>query len=324
MARIALDAMGGDNAPEEIVAGAVMAANDGIDVVLVGDEVICKDLLGEHGATIPVVHASEVIGMGEDAGKGVREKPDASVVRCARLVRQGEAAGFVSAGSTGAAMAAASVVIGRAKGVQRAALATIFPTPGNATVVLDTGANTEVKPDHLAQFGVMGSVVAEIYVGLDTPRVGLLNIGEEEAKGRDLEKTAFNMLKAAPINFVGNIEGRDLASGKADVIVTDGFTGNVLLKTAEGAALWVIGLAMEALGTLEQTHLQAVLPALRRVRHLTDSESTGGAHLVGLKGVAVIAHGSSSSTAIVNALALARNGIDQDLVGRVAARLAAR
>ena len=145
--------------------------------------------------------------MGEDAGKGVREKPDASVVRCARLVRQGEAAGFVSAGSTGAAMAAASVVIGRAKGVQRAALATIFPTPGNATVVLDTGANTEVKPDHLAQFGVMGSVVAEVYVGLDTPRVGLLNIGEEEAKGRDLEKAAFNDVRNRSHQFRGQHRG---------------------------------------------------------------------------------------------------------------------
>jgi glycerol-3-phosphate acyltransferase PlsX len=221
-------------------------------------------------------------------------------------------------------MAAASVMIGRAKGVHRAALATIFPTPGNSTVVLDTGANTEVKPDHLAQFGVMGSVVAEVYVGLDKPRVGLLNIGEEEAKGRSLEKAAFAMLENAPINFVGNVEGRELATGKADVIVTDGFTGNVLLKTAEGAAFWVVGLAMQALSEVEPAHVEAVLPALRQVRHLVNYESTGGAHLVGLKGVAVIAHGSSSSTAIVNALALARTGAELDLVGRVATRLAAR
>src|SRR3989304_3809474 len=236
MARIALDAMGGDFAPQQTVLGALDAVGRGVDVVLVGDEPVLSRVLAEVGGTLPVVHAPETIGMADDPAAAIREKKGASVTVCARLVAEGEADGMVSAGSTGAAMAAAAIVIGRGAGGSRPAIATIFPL-GIPTVVLDAGANIDVKPEHLVQFAVMGSLVAEVYLGRTAPTVGLLNIGEERGKGRDLEREAYDLIAARDgVHFVGNVEGRDLGKGTADVIVTDGFTGNVLLKTAAGAA----------------------------------------------------------------------------------------
>jgi glycerol-3-phosphate acyltransferase PlsX len=325
VARIALDAMGGDFAPQQTVLGAIDAVARGVDVVLVGDEEpIRAELEKAEGPDLPVVHAPEVIGMSEDPAAAIREKKGSSISVAARLVRDGEAEGMVSAGSTGAAMAAAAIVIGRVAGVSRPAIATIFPL-GTPTVVLDAGANLDVKPEHLAQFAVMGSVIAQVYLGVDEPTVGLLNIGEEAGKGRDLEKATFTLMSKQAIRFVGNVEGRDLGRGKADVIVTDGFTGNVLLKTAEGTARAVGRVILEAIAADEDPDVQAasqvILPRLMSLRDRFDPEAYGGAHLVGVKGTVVIAHGSSSRVAIANALAMAAEGAERGLVTRIEAGL---
>jgi glycerol-3-phosphate acyltransferase PlsX len=321
LTRIALDASGGDHAPVETVAGAVDAAARGVDVVLVGNSEVVGAELAKHDADLPIVNAPDVIGMGDDPSRALREKPKASITVCARLVHSGEAGGFVSAGSTGAAMAAAAIIIGRVQGASRPAIATIFPTPGSPTLVLDSGANPEVKPEQLAQFAIMGSVAAEALFGLDTPRVGLLSIGEEKGKGRDLERAAYDLIEAGPVEFVGNIEGRDIATDKVDVIVTDGFTGNVFLKATEGTASLISSYVLEALSTLPGEVQAAVLPALAAVREKMDWETYGGAQLLGVKGSALIAHGSSSRRAITNALVMARDSADRDLSGRVAAAL---
>lgn len=321
MARIALDAMGGDSAPSETVAGAVAASANGVDVVLVGDELSLKRELAAYPIDLTIVHAAEVVAMGDDPARAVREKPESSVVVCARLVEAGEAGGFVSAGSTGAAMTSAVVVMGRAPGVRRPSLASLFPTSGVTKVVLDSGANPEVKPVHLVQFGIMGSVLSELLFGVAKPKVGLLNNGEEKGKGRSLEKEAYEGLALAPIHFVGNVEGRDVGTDRADVIVTDGFTGNIFLKTTEGAVVLVSGLIMEALAQTPADIREAVMPFLAPVRERLDYESIGGGHLLGVNGVVVIAHGASSRKAIANALRMASDAADRDLAGTISARL---
>lgn len=318
MRRIALDAMGGDRAPEEMVAGAIDAVGRGVDVVVVGDEDRIRPLLQKHGAHLDLIHAPETIGMDEDPVGAIRDKKGASVNVCAHLVAEGSAAGMVSAGSTGAAMAAATLVVGRLPGVRRAAIATLFPS---RIAVLDSGANIEVTPQILVQFGVMGSAIAEIYFGVAEPRIGLLNIGEEKGKGRDLEREAFALLESSALNFVGNVEGRDVGTDRADVFVTDGFTGNVLLKAAEGTARWVGRLVASTLfeDPALQEHAAALAPKLMELREHIDPESYGGAHLLGVKGVVVIAHGSSSRRAIANALAMAAEGAERGLVENIAA-----
>lgn len=321
MPSIALDAMGGDLAPAETVAGAVEAARRGVDVVLVGDERALVDELAKHGETLPIVDAPDVIGMGDDPRRALREKPRASITVTARLVAEGEAAGFVSAGSTGAAMAAAAIIIGRLPGVSRPAIASIWPTPGSPTMVLDAGANPEVKPGHLLQFGIMGSVATSTLLGVESPRVGLLCNGEEKGKGRDLERAAYDLLEAAPIRFVGNLEGRDIATDKADVIVTDGFTGNIFLKTTEGAAQLVTEYFLEALSSLPAETQELVLPALAAVKSRLDYETYGGAQLLGVKSVTVISHGSSTRVAVANALSMAQDGAEKDLPGRLSAQI---
>ena len=320
MARIALDAMGGDHAPKQTVLGALDAAERGVDVVLVGDESMLGAELEAAGRSLPIIHAPEAIDMAEDPAAAIRAKKGASVRVASELVSSGETVGIVSAGSTGAALAAAAFMIGRIAGVDRPAIATIFPLR-SPTVVLDVGANIEVKPEHLAQFAVMGSVVAQVYLNIENPRVGLLNIGEEEAKGRDLEKQAFKLIKELSLDFIGNVEGRDLGTETVDVVVTDGFTGNVLLKTAEGTAIAVGRFVLEALASAEdldvQEASQVVLSHFLELREKFDPEAYGGAHLVGTKGTVVIAHGSSSRVAIANALDLASEGAERDLVGRI-------
>ncbi len=314
--------MGGDYAPSETVAGAVEAAGRGVDVVLVGHHESLEIELSKLGTRLPIVDAADVIGMGDEAGRALREKPQASINVAARLVAEGSADGFVSAGSTGAAMAAAAIVIGRIKGVSRPAIAVIFPTPVTPTLVLDAGANPDVKPEQLAQFGIMGSVAVQALFGVEDPRVGLLSIGEEKGKGRDLERAAYDLLDAGPTNFVGNLEGRDIATDKADVIVTDGFTGNVFLKTTEGTAKLVTQYLLEALSKLSPDIQEQVFPAVAAVGEVLDYETYGGAQLLGVKSVAVMAHGNSSRVAISNALSMARDGAEGDLPGRLAEQLA--
>lgn len=313
--------MGGDNAPTETVAGAVEASTRGVDVILVGDTGTLETELAKHNADLQVVHAPDIIGMGDDPARALREKPAASINVAARLVERGEAEGLVSAGSTGAAMAAAAIHIGRIKGVTRPSIASIFPTPGSPTLVLDSGANPDVEAKILLQFALMGVSAAEVLLGAEDPRVGLLSIGEEKGKGRDLEREAYELFEEATIRFVGNVEGRDVAADKTDVIVTDGFTGNIFLKTMEGAAQVIMRYALEAISALEPSIQESVLPALGEVKRKLDYETYGGAHLLGVKAAVVIAHGASSRVAIGNAIAMASDAASQDLPGRVAARL---
>ena len=317
MSRIAVDAMGGDHAPGEIVRGAIDATRDGIDVVLVGDRDAIDAVLTEEAASLPVVHAPEVIGMSDDPARALREKKGASVSVAAHLVASGDAAGLVSAGSTGASMAAAAFVIGRLPGVGRPAIASFFP---NRKIVLDAGANLACKPEHLVQFAVMGGALAQSHFAVDPPRVGLVNIGEEEGKGRDIEREAYGLLAGlSDIDFVGNLEGRDLARHTADVFVTDGFTGNVLLKTAEGASRMVLEAVVQAIAAGGNNG--AVDDALGTVLATFDPDGVGGAHLLGTNGVVVIAHGSSSRVAAANAIRLAAEGVRHELVAKIAAGL---
>ncbi len=324
MARIALDAMGGDRAPAEIVAGGLAAAETGVDVRLVGDEAALRPLLDEAGADLPIVHASQIIEMDDDPRSAIREKKEASVSVAARLVADGEVDGLYSAGSTGATVAAAALLIGRLPGVSRPAIANLYlMIPSGGIIVLDGGANLECTPEHLYQFGVMGSALSSIYVGKESPRVGILNIGHEEGKGRDLEKEAYGLLEASSLNFVGNVEGHDMGTGVADVFVTDGFTGNVLLKAAEGTARFVAQIITDVLLGKESdpATVEVTRPKLQELYDRVDPEAYGGSHLVGTKGVVVIGHGSSSRRAVANGLAMAAEAVDHGLVERIAAGL---
>ena len=318
MPLIAVDAMGGDTAPREIVEGAILAAAQGSRVALVGDETQIFPMLDGRAVDVSIVHASQVITMHDVPHRAIREKKDASVAVAARMVSNGEADAMVSAGSTGAALASAAFLIGRLPKVVRPGIASIFPT---GHVVMDVGANIECKPEHLLQFAVMGSAVATVYQGIENPRVGLLNIGEEESKGRDLEKAAFDLLtRSSAVNFAGNVEGRDLATDIADVIVTDGFTGNVLLKTGEGTGKVIQRMILETLAKPEFVDaVQDLMPAFMELRERLSPENVGGAHLVGTKGVVVIAHGSSSRVAISNAIRIAAEGAASGLVDKVSA-----
>jgi glycerol-3-phosphate acyltransferase PlsX len=322
VSRIAVDAMGGDRAPGEIVAGAIEAATRGIPITLVGDTARLEPLLDGADSSLEIVHATEVIDMADDPAAALREKKDASISVAARLVAEGAAAGMVSAGSTGAAIAAAAFIIGRVPGVSRPGLATLMP---GEKVVLDSGANVNCRADQLAQFAVMGAALASSHLHIENPKVGLLNIGEESGKGRDVDREAQALLTELPgVNFIGNVEGHDLATQSADVIVTDGFTGNVFLKTAEGAAHMVQRMLMEIVmgNPAYQDALAALAPALGEFRQRLDPETTGGAHLLGIKGVVVIAHGSSSRVAAVNAIEMAAEGADDGLPSKIAAGLA--
>jgi len=314
--------MGGDNAPAAIVEGARRAVDElGLKVVLVGR----RDELGDVG-DLEVLEASQVIAMDADAASSVRTMKDSSLVRAAEAVRDGRAGAMVSAGNTGATMASALLRMGRLSKVARPAIATPIPVPGSPapTVLLDAGANAECKPEWLVQFAQMGAVFAARRYGVTAPRVGLLSIGEEPSKGTPLVKEAHELLQDSDLGaarFVGNVEGRDLMGGEVDVVVTDGFTGNVALKTLEGGMKTLIGAILAAFDRDDTTRAaaEALMPALLPLYGTLDPDATGGAMLLGVKGVCVISHGSSSATAIVNALAVAQRSVTDGLVDAVGA-----
>ena len=310
---VAIDAMGGDKAPAEIIEGARQAAAAGYGVALVGQ----PEAIGDVG-DIPVIAASEVIAMDDEPGKAVRSKKDSSLVRTMELVRDGGACAAFSAGNTGAGMAAALLRLGRLDGVARPAIATPIPVPGaTPTVLVDAGANAECQAEWLVQFGQLGSAFSRVRYGIENPRVGLLSIGEEATKGTPLVKETHALLKGAPgINFIGNVEGRDILTDDVDVVVTDGFTGNVALKTLEGAMKFLIGKVFEAIMSSDEAKAagNVLLPALAPTADALDPDSTGGAALLGLKGLALIGHGSSSAKAVVNAVRIAHELADARVI----------
>jgi glycerol-3-phosphate acyltransferase PlsX len=312
---IALDAMGGDFAPGEIIAGARRAVDElGLSVVLVGVPGLMGDPLG-----LEVVACTEVIAMDEDPASSVRKKKDSSLVRAAELVRDGKASAMVSAGNTGATMASALLRMGRLPGVVRPCIATPIPNPGHTpTVLVDAGANAECTPEMLGQFALMASTFVRAHYGVASPRVGLLSIGEESTKGTPLVKETYQLLAGLDgLNFAGNVEGRDLIPSPVDVVVTDGFTGNVALKTLEGALKFIFSTVLSVIGTNDDTKaagnvlFEYLLPAAAEL----DPENQGGAMLLGLDGICVISHGSSSATAVMNALRVAS---EMDRAGVVA------
>jgi glycerol-3-phosphate acyltransferase PlsX len=320
MLPIALDAMGGDKAPGDILAGAHAAAALGLSVVLVGPEGL------EGIGDLPLIPASEVIEMHDDAANGVRRKKDSTLVRAAEAVRDGTACAMVSAGNTGATMASALLRMGRVKGVNRPAIATPIPVPGHRpNIMLDAGANAEVQAEWLVQFAQMGAIYARHRFGIDAPRVGLLSIGEEPGKGDSLRKEAFELLTVAPgIDFIGNVEGRDLMGKKADVIVTDGFTGNVALKALEGGMRTLFAAVLTAFAAEPQykEHADALLPALMPLYTQMSPDTQGGAVLLGVDGICIISHGSSGETAIVNAIKLADELVRGGMVAEITAAFA--
>jgi phosphate acyltransferase len=328
---IALDAMGSDRAPRPEIEGAIQAARHlGARVVLVGSEPIIKTELRRYRWTsqlpIEIVHASEVITMEDKAAQAVRSKRQSSMHVGLRLVREGRAAGFVTAGNTGAAMAAAKMILGALPGVDRPALAAVFPTAiRTGAMLLDVGANVDCDAHNLEQFAVMGEVYFRSIFSTRRPKVGLLSIGEEETKGNQLTREAFQLLKQLPLNFVGNVEGRDLYNGAVDVIVSDGFVGNVALKTSEGVVNLVRAALKEALRETITRQVGYLLSrsAFTDFKKRLDHTEYGGAPLLGLKGVCIITHGSSNANAIKNAIRVAAEFAESNANAEIEKALAA-
>ncbi|MEN3343352.1 MAG: phosphate acyltransferase [Actinomycetota bacterium] len=319
MSRIAVDAMGADRGAAEVVAGALEARCDAVTPVLFGQSGV-----DAHGLEL---HETEgVIGMHEKPAEAVRGKPESSLVASVRAVAAGVADAVVSAGNTGAVLAAGLLELRRLPGVLRPAIAVPIPARRGPSVLIDAGANADARPEHLLQFATMGAVFAEEILGVADPEVRLLSIGEEREKGNQLTLEAHELLASSDLNFAGNCEGRDLLAGAADVVVTDGFTGNVALKLLEGTILGLMEALREEIAATRTGKLGGLLirPAARRLRHRLDPDTYGGAYLLGLRGLAVIAHGNSSRTAIANAIRLAARGVDHGVVARLAARLPER
>jgi len=310
--RVAVDALGGDCTPDEIVAGALAAATGGITPVVYGPADLETRGL-EHVVT------SEAVEMDDKPAEAARGKPDSSLVRAVRAVADGEADAVVSAGNTGAVLAASLLHIRRLDGVFRPGIAIVIPTGHGPSVLIDAGAGADARPEHLLQFGHMGSIFAEEVLGVERPRVRLLSIGEEREKGNQLTLDAHALLRASSLRFEGNVEGRGLLEGEADVVVCDGFTGNVALKTLEGTIRSLLVALRSELEESARGKLGGLLirPAANSLRARLDPETTGGGYLLGLRGIVVIAHGSSSRVAIGNAIRLAARGIDHDIVGRL-------
>jgi phosphate acyltransferase len=324
--RIAIDAMGGDNAPAEIVKGAVNAAElYGVDVTLVGDEQAITRVLPKSisaGSRIEIRHTSEAIGMREPAA-AFRTKKDSSLVVCADMVSDGHAQAMISAGNTAAAMAVATFKLGRIQGIERPAIATQLPALRGQTILIDAGANADCEVANLLQFALMGSIYADKVLGIQSPRVALLSIGEEECKGNELTKMTHTMLRESGLNFVGNVEGRHLFAGEADVIVCDGFTGNVALKSAEGLGEYVLGLIKEELRKhpLARIPLVFLAPAFRRLKQRIDYSEYGGAPLLGVNGVCIIGHGRSDAKAVSNAVRVAMVAVEQGVITSISTSL---
>ena len=322
--RVALDAMGGDRGPEVTVEGAVAAARElGSTVILVGNEAVLREHLARHdvrGLAMTVRHAPEAVEMGENPMSALRKKKHSSIRIGLEMVKKGEAEAFVSAGNTGAVMATALVVLGPLPGVERPAIAVVVPTITHQAVLLDVGANVDCKPRHLLQFAIMGNVYARDILGQTRPRVGLLSIGEEESKGNELTREAFKEMEEEPsLNFIGNVEGRDVFSGIADVVVCDGFIGNVALKISEGLVETIFSLLREELKKDLRARAGSFLlvPTFRRFRRRIDSSEYGGAPLLGVNGVCMISHGRSTGKAIRNAIRAAEGCVNIQLIAHI-------
>jgi glycerol-3-phosphate acyltransferase PlsX len=308
--------MGGDRGPEEVVAGAVAAASESLQPVVVGPP-------GIETQGLELIEAPDVIAMDEKPTEAVRAKPQSSLVVACRAVGEGKADAVVSAGNTGAMLAASLLELRRIPGVRRPAIAVTIPARRGLTVLLDSGANADARPEDLVQFAHMGSVFAEEILGVRDPEIRLLSIGEEEEKGNQLTLEAHELLAESGLNFAGNAEGRDVFGGAADVVVTDGFTGNVALKLLEGTIRELLDAFREEITASTRGKLGGLLirPAVRRLRERLDPDTYGGAYLLGLRGLAVIAHGNSSRRAIENAIRLAARGVDNDVVGKLTRNL---
>ena len=321
--RIAVDAMGGDKAPAEIVKGAVLAVQKySCEIVLVGDEKIIRDeLVDFEDLPIMIRHAEEVIEMGEHPADAVRNKKNSSIVVAINMVKDGECDAVLSAGSTGAAVAAAQLILKRIHGIGRPAIATPIPTPRGTTLLLDSGANVDSKPEHLIQSGIMGSLYAEHVLKIENPSVALLNIGEEETKGNEQAKETYQLLKGLKtINFAGNAEGRDIPRGVFDVVICDGFVGNVVLKFGEGLALTIMKLLTEELtanGGAELLGRELLTSTFRNLSKRLDASENGGAPLLGVNGCCVISHGSSDAKAICSGIGVACDYVKSNVFERI-------
>jgi len=324
--KIAIDVMGTDYGPGEIIKGALQAVDEyGCQVVLVGKEETIKEELAKQNHAdnklVVIQNATEVIEMSDHPGVSVKKKKDASIVVATKLLRHGDCDALVSAGSTGAAVASALFGLGRIKGIERPSIATTIPNIKGATVLLDSGAKVDAKPEQLVQGAIMGSIFAELILGINNPRVGLLNIGEEETKGNEQALATYPLLKAEQhVNFIGNVEGRDINAGTVDVVVCDGFVGNVVLKTMEGLALAIMALLKDTVyNTGVTTKLGALLmkPALAKLFKRIDAAEYGGAPLLGVEAPFIICHGSSKAKAIKNAVRVAMEMTEKNMVGRI-------
>ncbi len=324
--RVAVDAMGGDFAPDEVVNGALIVAAEqpNVQIILVGDEALVSARLDANGscpANMCVRHASEVIEMHDHPAAAIRRKRQSSLVIAGQMVKSGEADATVSAGNTGAAMAIAMLEMGRIPGIERPAIATPMPTATGRFLLLDAGANVDCSSDNLIQFALVGSIYAEKVMEVERPRVGLLNIGGEAGKGNDLAKETFTRLQSAPLNFIGNVEGKDAFEGAADVVVCDGFAGNVLLKSAEGVAEFILQILQSELGNVDPSVREAFMPMLKKLKHRVDYSEYGGAPLLGVNGVSVIGHGRSKAKAIASGIRGAIRGAESRFVDTIRERL---
>ena len=321
--KLVLDAMGGDFGPAPNIEAAIDFAREfGHEIVLVGKQEVLRPLLNQRSTAnlhLPIVHASEVIEMGEHPAQAVKAKKDASMNVGMRMVRDGEADGFVTMGNSGGALAAALFTLGRIRGIQRPAISTVFPTTKGWVFVLDVGANADCRPEYLLQFGLMGSIYSERVLNVRKPRVAIISNGEEEGKGNELTQQAYALLKQAPINFIGNAEGRDLPEGMADVYVTDGFTGNVIVKLSEGMGSFIKGMLREEITRDAKGKVGGLLirDALKRISKRTDYEEIGGAPLLGVDGVVIIGHGRSNARAIRCALLRASECVERGVVDAI-------